>query len=271
MEQEEWAFTKTGHHCNYAIASPHLLTFRAGNAGFFDRSTNTTGRLTGFRSGCRNSLIPAGGVLNAPNYAHGCSCNYNLFTSLALVHMPEADLWTYSAFQNPQTSIVKLGINLGAPGDRIDDDGTLWLEYPAKGDPSPQVVVETDGDFKPFRVHSDQVTGPSPWIGGSGVEDIRKLQITMPEGDSEDRFYNVRLYFLEPSASKPGSRRFDVKLQDVLAIENLDVFQEAGGRRRVIVKEIRDVRTAGSLSVELVAAVGKTLLCGVRIALSENR
>lgn len=143
LKEDEWKFTKTGHHCNYAIASPHLLKFRAGTAGFFDRSSNTSGRLNGFRSGCRNSLIPAGGILNAPNYAHGCSCNYNLFTSLALVNVPEADLWTYNAYQTPKASLVKVGINLGAPGDRVDDEGTLWLEHPATKDPSPAVQIET--------------------------------------------------------------------------------------------------------------------------------
>ena len=68
-EPVEWEFTKSGHHCNYAIASEHMLTFRAASAGYLDLATGGTGRLEGFRTGCRNSLIPAGGVLNAPNFA----------------------------------------------------------------------------------------------------------------------------------------------------------------------------------------------------------
>ena len=84
-----WEFTKIGHHCNYAIASEHLLTFRAGTAGFYDLENGGTSHLEGFRSGCRNSLIPANGVLNAPNFANGCTCSYAIFTSLAFVHVPE--------------------------------------------------------------------------------------------------------------------------------------------------------------------------------------
>lgn len=271
FEQEEWGFTKTGHHCNYAIASPHLLTFRAGTAGFFDRATNTTGRLDGFRSGCRNSLIPAGGVLNAPNYAHGCSCNYNLFTSLALVHLPSADLWTYSAYESPKDAVVNIGINLGAPGDRVADDGTLWLEHPAASDPSPKVKIETTGSSKPFRIHSNQMTGEDRWIGGSGAEGLSNLNVTVQKIPVE-KSYDVRLYFSEPHLSEAGLRKFDVTLQGQVVIKDLDPFAAAGGARRVFVKEIKNVRAEkGTLNIELSASVGKTLLSGVHIAESKTK
>ena len=45
-----WEFTKLGHHCNYAIANPHLMTFRADTAGFCDIASGQTARLKGFRS-----------------------------------------------------------------------------------------------------------------------------------------------------------------------------------------------------------------------------
>jgi hypothetical protein len=83
-----------------------------------------------------------------------------------------------------------------------------------------------------------------------------------------DKLYDVSLYFLEPHADQAGSRSVGVKLQDILVIKDLDVFQEAGGRQRVIVKEIKGVQTSGSLSIELDASVGKTLLSGIRLALS---
>ena len=67
-----WGFTKGGHFCSYAIASEHLLTFRGRSAAFVDMHSGGTSHLMGFRSGCRNSLIPANGVLNAPNFSKGC-------------------------------------------------------------------------------------------------------------------------------------------------------------------------------------------------------
>lgn len=129
-ETTPWTFARSGHHCNYAIASEHLLTFRAADAGYADIESGGTGRLTGFRSGCRNSLIPAGGVLNAPNMAHACVCGYSLFTSLALIHTPESDLWTYNALEGNEGPLKRIGVNFGGRGARSDENGTYWMSYP---------------------------------------------------------------------------------------------------------------------------------------------
>ena len=79
--------------CGRAIASEHLVTVRDAHASYFDLATGRQTFFRGVRSGCTNSLVPAGGLLNAPNFARGCSCNYPIYTSLALVHMPEAAMW----------------------------------------------------------------------------------------------------------------------------------------------------------------------------------
>ena len=269
-----WEFTKTGHHCNYAIASPHLVTFRADTAGFFDRTTNSTSRLPGFRSGCRNSLIPAGGVLNAPNFAHGCVCSYNLFTSLALVHLPDADLWTYNALPKPKNRVKRLGVNLGAPGDRVGDDGTLWIEYPPAGDPSATIPIEVEGiDSKLFRLHSTDIKSGSPkWIGASGLTGIDRIQLSMPhDADAQPLHYNVRLYFLEPdTATKIGDRIFDVAVQGDVVIQGLDITREANGSRRILVKEIQDVAIDQSFTAGFHSQAGRPTICGIQIVAAED-
>jgi len=263
--QEDWKFTRTGHHCNYAVGSPHLLTFRSDTAGFYDRTTGGTGRLQGFRAGCRNSLIPAGGVLNAPNYAHGCNCNYNLFTSLALVHRPDNDLWTYNAYAVPE-EIVRIGVNLGAPGDRLDQDGTLWLEYPEHADPSPSVKITAEGELETFRVKTSRVTGNEAWIGASGVEGIRKIAITLRANETTPVKSRVRLIFLEPDARAGAEpRRFDVLVQGVPRIQRLDVRQAAGAPLRVWSEELSDVEIVDSLHIEFRPLQREPVLCGVMI------
>ncbi|MFZ5830162.1 MAG: hypothetical protein ACOY3P_08740, partial [Planctomycetota bacterium] len=37
------------------------------------------------------SFIPAGGIITAPMLGHGCVCNYPMFASMALHHLPQAD------------------------------------------------------------------------------------------------------------------------------------------------------------------------------------
>ena len=71
--------------CNRAIAGQYMALIRDAHASYFDLASLRQTYFRGVRSGCTNSLIPAGGLLNAPNFSHGCSCNYPVFASLALM------------------------------------------------------------------------------------------------------------------------------------------------------------------------------------------
>jgi len=271
-----WEFTKIGHHCNYAIANEHLMTFRAASAGFCDLSTGGTGRLEGFRSGCRNSLIPANGVLNAPNFAHGCICSYSIFTSLALVHVPRSDMWTYSAFEAGDEPVTRAGINLGAPGDRTAEDGTLWLDYPSVGGPSPKVAVKlTASSPEYFRLHPEQVASPEDssvvrWVAASGVEGVETLTIDLnaDKKTPQASTYTVKLHFLEPRL-KAGERVFSVKVQSAAAITGLDIAKQAGGIRTPVVHTVDDVKANGLLTISFEASKGVPVISGVEVIAGE--
>lgn len=183
-KMEPWRVNRA-YGCNTMIASEHLLTFRSGAAGFYDLdSMSGTGNLGGFKSGCTSNLIAADGVLNAPDYTRTCSCAYQNQTSLALVHMPEMDLWTYSQFGLDGTEgerIHRVGINFGAPGDRRAPDGTLWLDYPDTGaGMSPGLGVKVTGTgANYFRRHSSAISeGGLPWVGASGLVNADRIVIT---------------------------------------------------------------------------------------------
>ncbi len=268
-----WEFTKLGHHCNYAIASPHLMTFRAGSAGYCDIDSANTSRLEGFRSGCRNSLIPANGVLNSPNMAHGCECGYSLFTSLGLVHVPDAEFWSYSALEIDPTKdrVQRLGINLGAPGDRQAKNGTLWLDHPSVGGSSPVVSIAMDGeDLRYFNQHSAFVqAGELKWVAASGVEGANSLTVSLAPAPSKPRSYTVRLHFLEPNDNQAKQRVFDVHLQGQRVLNEFDVIKAAKGSNRAIVREFKGIQASTSLKIDLKAITGRTLLAGVEIISAE--
>jgi len=119
---------RRNYGCNYPIASENLLTFRSAAAGFYDLVKDSgTGNLGGFKSGCTSNLIAAEGVLNAPDYTRTCSCSYQNQTSLALVHNPGVEVWTFSTLERGSGPVKRVGINFGAPGDRMAGNGTLWL------------------------------------------------------------------------------------------------------------------------------------------------
>jgi outer membrane protein assembly factor BamB len=272
-EPIDWEFTKAGHHCNYAIANPHMLTFRAASAGFCDIDSGNTAHLEGYRSGCRNSLIPANGVLNSPNFAHGCVCGYSLFTSLALIHVPDNEVWSYNALKASKKSVERLGINFGAPGDRVSPTGTLWLDYPNVGGSSPDANVKLTGK-KPtyFREHSAFVAGEDmSWVAASGFRGAATLAIrTNQAADKKPRGYRVRLHFAEPDAAEPGARTFDVSVQGAVVLENFDVARESTGADRAVVREFSTNDKDGLITIVLSARTGVPVISGVEVLASEG-
>ena len=79
--------------CNRAIANRESIFVRDGLAMACDFRSGRKTYFMSTRSGCTNNLIPADGVLAAPNFAVGCACNYPVITSFAAVHMPKAGQW----------------------------------------------------------------------------------------------------------------------------------------------------------------------------------
>jgi outer membrane protein assembly factor BamB len=270
-EPVEWTWSRN-YGCNTPMASEHLLTFRSGAAGYFDMCNDGgTGNFGGFRSSCSNNLIVAGGLLTAPDYTRTCVCSYQNQTSIALVPMPEVETWTFFGSQSPKQAVRRLGLNLGAPGDRKADDGTLWLEFPSVAGNSPAVDVTLEPrDVEWFRRHSSQVSGSGlPWVAASGAKGIKSLQISLANKDAAKRKYKVRLHFMEPDDVQPGERVFSVNVQGQPAIQGLDVVQQAGGRNRSLVKDIGVVEVTDRLVIEFTpeagAKVQAALLSGIEI------
>lgn len=255
--------------CNTPAASEHLLTFRSGAAGFYDLCNDGgTGNFGGFRSSCTNNLIVAGGILTAPDYTRTCICNYQNQTSLALVHMPEAEVWTSFGVREVKGPIKRLGLALGAPGDRRAEDGTLWLEYPGVGGVSPAVAVTlTPKDPQWFRRHSSQIQGKYNWVAASGAKGLSSVRIKLGES-TVARNFTVRLYFVEPDNLPPGKRRFHVSLQGREVLKDLDIVQEAGSVNRSLIREFRDVQVMGDLVIGFTASAGLPVLCGVEVVQS---
>ena len=182
-ELQPWKITRS-YGCNSICASENLLTFRSGAAGFYDLLSEAgTGNFGGFKSGCTSNLIVADGVLNAPDYTRTCSCAYQNQTSLALIHMPDVEVWTndnLAALDPSGGRVRRLGINLSAPGDRRDAQGLMWLEYPAVSGDAPDLGLEFTGAPTFFQDHPTTMTGTEiPWVVSSGVEGLKGLRLSL--------------------------------------------------------------------------------------------
>ena len=268
---------KRHYGCNYPIASEHLLTFRSAAAGFYDLDNfGGTGNMGGFKSGCTSNLVAADGVLNAPDYTRTCACSYQNQTSLAMVHDPDAEYWTFNDIERGSGPIRSLGINFGAPGDRVDQDGVLWLDFPSRGGPSPEVPVTVRGDnVRWFCGHSSGVAGDGPrWVGASGMVGASEVTVQLSDQPAGARPYSLKLVF---SVNKDSGRvaKFDVFVQGQKVLQNIEV-QPAGDRTKagMLVTAVDRVIADRELKLEIVSEDGSegsgAALCGLKIILLDS-
>jgi hypothetical protein len=274
-------WTYTGGGCADDVGSAQLVFFRGSSrhsGGFWDLERHTgEGYIAGIRPSCNNNVIPANGVLSVPNYAQTCGCPYPINGSAGFVHVPENEQWTrYMNKINPP--IRHIGINFGAPGAYLAEDGTLCLRYPErhpnaiKGDKIlAKVMALTPEHPKRFCRHLSNMLGDGPrQVGASGLTGLETIEVTVADKKAPSESpYTVRLYFAEPDALAPGQRVFRVTLQGKTVLENLDVFKEAGGSHRTMVKEFKAIKIKDVLKLTFESSGGKAnlkpLLCGLEI------
>ncbi len=260
-----WSYDRE-YGCNTAVGCQSLLTFRSGAAGFYDLQRRSgTGNLGGFRSSCTNNLIPANGVLAVPDYTRTCDCAYQNQTSLALVHMPTAEFWTFGG----QLSEGQFGLNFGAPGDRRSANGTLWLDIPSVGGRSPEPHIEIQpSDVRVFRFHSSQVSGGMRWVAASGVEGIRKIELRV-ESDDDHR---LRMFFLEPhKGSDWESREFHVKIQGEIVLNGFSPGVAAGAAYKAVSRTFHVTPNNKTIVIQFVPLSGRQpVISGLEVIREET-
>lgn len=261
LEEEPRVFPKS-YGCDGGFDYGGIYTFRSGTAAFYDKKVESgTIHISGPRSGCTNSVVPAGGILNVPYFYEGCTCSYPLPMGLALHSLPE-DFEQWAVWgEVPKASlhgkIQRLGLNFGAPGDRKTRDGTLWLDFPSVGGPSPEIELTTEpAQLETFYQHSlwMQPGEGWPWVAASGVKGLRRAKLS---GLKNGR-YTVRLTFSAPDA---GRHVFDIALQG----QTVQAKAQPAERRAQTVTARAVQVTDGSLQLELKAHEGDTLLGGLEI------
>lgn len=273
-ESTGWKYSRM-YGCNTAIGSQHLLTFRSGAAGFCDLTGDSgTGNLGGFRSSCTSNLVVADGVLNAPDYTRTCVCAYQLQTSLALVHAPESEFWTFGHTDFTNRPVQSIGLNLGAPGDRRADSGVLWFDYPTIGGPSPALKVEMmPAAPQTFAQHSSLMANDRlNWVGASGVRGLYRLKLTADIA-TNGKPVTVRLVFAEPDDLQPEQRVFSVALNGRVKVKDFDIAARQLSPDGTLVQDFHDVDFHGDLTIEFTPKPQSRtpVLCGVAILTADAK
>lgn len=252
-----WEYYRPGHTCAVTSASSNCLFYRSYNAAFYDLAADRGITYFGaIRPGCWINMIPANGLLLFPEASAGCTCSFPLRTTVVLQPQPPKDTGDWSVFisQGPITPVQRLGINLGAPGDKKDPKGNLWFGYPR---PKTEYgvkfrlneqILENMGYFD-HDVRNAEIPGDTPWLFTSGCVGLTRCEIPLldPLWDASPGFYTVRLGFW-PS---PGTRKFDIRLQDSTVVTDFELTR-AQGENSPIVKEFNRLQVADNLRLELV-------------------
>ena len=120
-----------------------------------------------------------------------------------------------------------------------------------------QVTIIKTFDGNEFRIHpSGMVSGQWDWIASSWVEKIEEVQITLSGSLDEIVSYTVNLVFAELKDAQKGDRVFDVYIQGTLVEEAFDVFHQANGKNREIVKTYSGISVHDKLTVRFVPQDG---------------
>jgi len=294
-----WQFLRPGHHCGAISACSQMLFMRSGHTGYYDLLDDSGIRhFAGHRPGCWINAIAADGLALMPEASAGCVCLYPIVCSLALEPRSDHHRWGIYSAGGANTPVRHLAVNLGAPGDRRDKNGVLWIGYPRPGLPSDrkamgfslelQIEFFNGGGYfyesseaVPGTTYGEPVAGTDPaaagWVFTSCARGLRRCLIPLRGEKDEPAEYTVRLYFAELENEETAERVFDIKLQDEIVSGGFDIVKEGGGHHRAVVREFRDVRISRNLEIELVPSEETVssmsrapILCGVEMLCREK-
>lgn len=266
-EQVPWSIIRPGHHCGMISGCANMLLFRSGFTGFYDlKADDGTQHIAGHRLGCWINAIPANGLVMIPEASAGCVCLFSIASTVVMEPRAPRNPWTiYSSIGNT-TPVKHMALNFGAPGDRRDSRGTIWLAYPR---PNPAKTTGLDLSFKVATkfvkdggyayLSSDRPpvgNTESPWIYSSWARGMTYCSIPLlAKGDAPAK-YKIKLQFAETDSDvRAGERLFDVKLQGRAVLENFDIVAAAGGSGLAVMREINHVEVTDNLVLELVPRV----------------
>ncbi|HIL71335.1 MAG TPA: hypothetical protein EYG38_15975, partial [Verrucomicrobia bacterium] len=270
-ESVAWEFLRPGHSCGIVTAAPNGIFFRSYCAAIVNVEKDTGLQLFGaMRTGCWNNLLPANGVLNFQESSAGCSCSYALRSTVVLKHKKQKEPGEWSVFitHGAQTPVSHLAINLGAPGDMRDNEGTLWFGYPR-----PDTKIG-QGEFKnyglKFDIHETVLPGMGvfrrdfrgvniegskrPWLYTSGLKGLKSCRIKLLDGQKPSAF-KVRIGFVASKEDGERERYFSLKLQGRQVLKKFSVLRESGRHGKAVIKEFEGIQVIDDLHLEVIPAM----------------
>ena len=263
-EETPWRFIRSGHHCGHVAATENIMFFRSASTAYYDlNKDNGVTHFAGMRTGCTINMIPANGLVHIPEASAGCQCLFAIQSTVTLEPVNEDQDRGWGVFNAPgETLPIKhLSVNLGAPGDRRDVDGKLWLAYPRPKGSSKTRELELklgfDVEGTQLKIERrlsavGKVRGSKrPWLHTSGYRGNVRFGIPVIGKKDMPGIYTVRLYFAETEKLAKLNRPFNIFVQEEMVASDFRIDQEAGGAFLEVVKEFKGIEVFDYLEMEL--------------------
>jgi outer membrane protein assembly factor BamB len=283
-EQTPWMFARPGHHCGAISATPNMMFFRSKSTAYYNLDNDQgTQHFAGQRLGCWINTIPANGLVMIPEASAGCVCLFSIAATIVFEPREHRMEWGVYGATGAKLPVQHMALNLGAPGDRRDSHGKLWLSYPR---PSSRSGIDLPLDIKPkfgkevdyFSANENSHTianTDTPWVFTSGARGLTRADIPLIGKDQPAATYTVRLYFSALENDKPGQRVFDILLQGKAVAKDFDLVAKAGGTNHAFVTEFHDIPVTDNLVIGLPArkgdAASQSLLCGIEVVRTDAK
>ncbi len=263
-EETPWRFSRPGHHCGVITATPNMMFFRSGFIGYYDLyEDDGTQHFAGQRLGCWVNAIPAGGLVVIPEASAGCVCLFSIASTVVLEPRTDRDSWGIYSAVGEDKPVRKLALNLGAPGDRRDQEGTVWFAFPR-----PKAVGRLEyvfdigakfaagGDFVDRNAERLEIDDHRPWLHASAARGFTGCKLELQQPGSPKALYTVKLHFTELEARKPGDCRFDLSLGGKRVAEGIDVAEQGGTPTKPLVLTYSGIEVGEALEIELTPKTG---------------
>jgi len=264
-EESEWRFSRPGHHCGVITATPNMMFFRSGFIGYYDLYHDSgTRHFAGQRLGCWINAIPGNGLVMIPEASAGCVCQFSIASTVVMEPKAENKSWGIFSAVGPTTPVKRMGINLGAPGDRKDIDGFEWLGYPR-----PKAVgrlefvfdlqseLVSGGGWYSKNAESVEITGTDkPWLFTSGARGLKQLTLPLVGADDSPAKYTVKFHFanLDDEETSP----LEIRLQGETVATGVTLPATSLGSSAALTKEFNQIPVASDLVVQLQGDGGAT-------------
>ena len=264
-----WSIMRTGHHCGMLTgADSGMLMFRSGSTGFFDLNQDEGVRhFAGHRLGCWINAVVANGLVLIPEASAGCVCQFSIASTIVLEPRQERRPWTIFSAVGSQTPVRHLAINLGAPGDRKDESGTIWFSYPrntayketsldVKLDLSPSFGSE--GGFESIdEQFFTQIDSSKDWLYTSWAKDLREVKLRLVDNPQDAGNYRIRLHVFDPLKSNmESSFKVSVKNQAGRTLADQTIQLQGTTKTDPQTVTFESIRATDSLTVQLEPVTG---------------